>query len=66
MLYPCVGLEYTITEWDGSKETVLILDTSDGWVTFQYVHGPAHSVTPNYFAFGLKAFSVQKGQTYYA
>lgn len=60
-LYPVVGVKYSITEWDGTKDKVLVRETSKekSSVTFEYQDGLTHEVSADYFAFGLWACGVR-------
>lgn len=56
-LYPVTRMKYIITEWDGSKNKVVVKETSKekSSVTFEYEDGLIHEVSADYFAFTLSA-----------
>jgi hypothetical protein len=53
--YPRKGGRYVITEWDGTREMVEVIDTGPDTVLFQYPDGELYRVSPEYFEYHIRA-----------
>ena len=48
-LVPRAGNSYSITEWDGTEDTVQLIEVSEDMVTMRYPDGVTHRVAKDYF-----------------
>jgi hypothetical protein len=56
--YPAEGMPYLITEWDSSTCIVEVTRVTEDSVEIEYPDRLRHTVSPEYFVFGLNPWGI--------